>query len=109
MLKQLVLFPNQDVLDLSSMRLEPVSRKFFISGRYIFLRNKEFALLEYFMSNVGTVLSRTQLLEAVWDRNIFCSTNTVDVHVSTLRTKMRKYSSHDLIRTVHCIGYIFEP
>lgn len=109
MLKQLALFPNQDVLDLSLVRLEPVSRKFYISGTYIFLRNKEFTLLEYFMSNIGTVLSRTQLLEAVWDRNIFCSTNTVDVHVSNLRTKMRKHVNRDLIRTVHCIGYIFEP
>lgn len=90
------------------LRLDSASRKIFIGKRAIVLRNKEFSLLEYFMCNIGKVLSRTQILEDVWDRNICCATNTVDVHISTLRQKLKKYDKRNIIRTVHCIGYIFE-
>jgi DNA-binding response OmpR family regulator len=64
--------------------------------------------MEYFMRNAGRVLSRTQILEDVWDRNIFCPTNTVDVHVSSLRTKLSAYNCDSFIKTVHCVGYIFD-
>jgi len=72
------------------------------------LRNKEFLLLSYFIKNSCDVLSRSDILEAVWDSNIFCTTNPVDVHVSSLRQKLKKYSKEKIIETVHCIGYIFE-
>lgn len=91
------------------IKLDPVARKLYIDKHVIILRNKEFNLLEYFLMNAGRVVSRTQILEEVWDRNIFCATNTIDVHVSRLRQKLKFYFGRDLIRTVHCIGYIFEP
>lgn len=72
------------------------------------LRNKEYCLLKYFFENPGRVLTRTEILEAVWDRNIFCETNTVDVHVSILRNKLRLFSLEGIIKTVHCVGYIFD-
>ncbi len=74
----------------------------------ISLRNKEFCLLKYFFENPGRILTRTEILEEVWDRNIFCETNTVDVHVSILRSKLRQLSLDPLIKTVHCVGYIFD-
>lgn len=89
-------------------RLDLTCRLAYVKGRKLFLRNKEFLLLEYFMKNVGRVLSRTQILEDVWDRNICCSTNTVDVHVSSLRLKIRHKSRFDCIKTIYCVGYIFE-
>ncbi len=85
------------------------SRRFSLDGKFIFLRNKEFSLLVYFIENMGRVVSRTQILEEVWDRNVFCPTNTVDVHVSNLRQKFKKYVDRNYIKTVHCVGYIFEP
>lgn len=96
-----------DVLVYKSMRLDIFARKAFIKNAVIRLRNREYSLLEYFMRNSGKVLSRTRLLEDVWDRNIMCPTNTVDVHVSNLRRKFKKYTSYDPIKTVHCVGYIF--
>lgn len=90
------------------IRLDFRTRKLFIGEYEVFLRNKEFDLLNYFVMNRGRVVSRTQILEEVWDRNICCSTNTVDVHVSCLRRKFRMYLDNPLIRTVHAVGYAFE-
>ncbi len=84
-------------------------RKILINGKCIDLPNKELNLLVYFLDNIGKVLSRTQILEDVWDRNICCSTNTVDVHVSKLRQKIRPYIEKEVIRTIYCAGYVFEP
>ncbi|MDP2642597.1 MAG: winged helix-turn-helix domain-containing protein [Candidatus Peregrinibacteria bacterium] len=97
-----------EILDFKSFTLDLVSRKLFVSGQYIYLRNKEFSLLEYFIKNIGKVLSRTRILEEVWDRNILCPTNTVDVHVSSLRKKIKSCENVDFIRTVPCVGYVFE-
>lgn len=90
------------------LKLDLRARKFFIGDFEIFLRNKEFDLLSYFLVNRGRVVSRTQILEEVWDRNIICSTNTVDVHVSLLRRKFRTHLSNPLIRTVHAVGYTLD-
>lgn len=83
------------------------SRTLDFGGRQHFLSNKEFGLLEYFVRNVGMVLTRTRLLEEVWDRNVFCPTNTIDVHVSVLRKKLKFFLGVDPIKTVHCVGYMF--
>jgi len=72
------------------------------------LRYKEFELMKYLVKNTGKVKSRTQILEDVWDRNIFCNTNTVDVHVSNLRKKMKKMAAPNHIKTIYCVGYMFE-
>jgi len=91
-----------------AMVIDFPSRRFLVNGISVFLRNKEFTLLCYLMDNAGRVLTRTQLLEDVWDRNICCCTNTVDVHVSSLRRILKKYLGKDYIRTVHCVGYVFD-
>lgn len=96
-----------EVLKFEELRLNIDSRKVFIKNRIIRLRNKEFSLLEFFMRNVGKVVTRTQILEEVWDRNIFCPTNTVDVHISKLRSKICKNLKLPVIKTIHCIGYVF--
>lgn len=89
-------------------KLDPLRRQWFIANNALRLRNKEYLLLSYLAKNAGKVVSRTDILEEVWDRNIFCATNTVDVHVSSLRQKIRKHSKNVIIKTVHCIGYIFD-
>ena len=100
---------NKKIIDFGILKLDLISRKFIISNEHIFLRNKEFNLMEYFMKNTDRVLSRTQILEDVWDRNICCPTNTVDVHVSNLRQKLSLFNCNNFIQTVHCIGYKFTP
>lgn len=89
-------------------KLDSSTRKFVVDDYVIPLRNKEFILLKYLFQHIGKVVTRTELLEEVWDRNICCATNTVDVHVSGLRQKFKKYLKQDLIRTVYCIGYVFD-
>jgi len=95
------------ILKFNNLRLNTDARKLFVQSKAICLRNKEYSLLEFFMRNVGRVVTRTQILEEVWDRNIFCSTNTVDVHISKLRRKIHKYLKSPVIKTIHCIGYVF--
>ena len=65
-------------------------------------------LLEYFMRNAGTTLTRGMILEHVWDINADPFTNTVDVHVRFLRAKIDEGHEHKLIKTVHGYGYKIE-
>ena len=97
-----------DVVESGFFKLDYSSRKFFISDTLVELRNKEFAMMMYFLLNPGRVLTRTEILECVWDRNICCPTNTVDVHISVLRNKLKKHLGYDPIRTIYCVGYVFE-
>lgn len=92
----------------NSLTMDLAARKFFIEKNQVYLRNKEFDLLFYFIENPGRILTRTELLEDVWDRNICCNSNTVDVHVSKLRRKLKYFTKKQLIKTVYCSGYIFE-
>ncbi len=73
----------------------------------ILLRNKEFALLHFLMMNQGKVLTRSIILENVWDRNASIVTNTVDVHISLLRKKLEKKAQQQYIYTIPCAGYLF--
>ncbi|MCX6734936.1 MAG: winged helix-turn-helix domain-containing protein [Candidatus Peregrinibacteria bacterium] len=90
------------------IKLDFSSRKVFFDKDVLVLRNKLFELFACFVRHSGSVVTRTQLLEEVWDRNICWPTNTLDVHVALLRKTLVKRLGYDVIRTVHCIGYIFE-
>lgn len=72
------------------------------------LNKKEFTLLEYFMRNAGTTLTRGMILEHVWDINADPFTNTVDVHVRFLRSKIDEGFHKKLLKTVHGYGYKME-
>lgn len=96
------------IIESKVFRVDISTRKFMIKNKIVALRNKEFSLLIYFLQNMNRVLTRTQILHDVWDCNICCSTNTIDVHVSSLRHKIRKYPQILAIKTVHCIGYMME-
>lgn len=69
------------------------------------LRKKELELLEYFLRNPDTILTRSMILEHVWDTNADPFTNTVDVHIRTLRQKLNFDSLEPLIETIRGIGY----
>jgi len=78
------------------------------SETIIELTSKEFRLLEFFMANPKRVLSRTTLLESVWDKNIDLNTNIVDVYVNYLRNKVDKGFKTKLIHTIIGMGYVLK-
>jgi two-component system OmpR family response regulator len=74
----------------------------------IVLQPREYRLLEYLMKNAGRVVTRTMLLENVWDYHFDPQTNVIDVHVSRLRSKIDKDFDEQLLQTVRGTGYILK-
>lgn len=74
-------------------------------GHSIYLTRKEFALLEYFLRNPGIVLSRSQIMEHVWDLHTDPFSNTIESHILSLRRKIERPKQHKLIHTVPGRGY----
>ncbi len=95
-----------DSIKVGPLTLDSRKHTVTLNGKNIQLRNKEFALLEYFMQHAEAVLSREMILEHVWDMNIDPFTNTVDTHIRLLRKKLetRKQS---FIQTIPRRGYRF--
>ena len=77
-------------------------------GRVIELTAKEFALLEYLMRHAGRVLSRTQIVDAVWRYDLDALSNVVDIYIHYLRDKIDQGYPHPLIKTVRGVGYKIE-
>ncbi len=75
-------------------------------GKAIELQPREFQLLEYLMRNTDRVVTRTMLLEAVWDFRFDPKTNIVETHISRLRSKLAQYGGAELIHTVRGAGYM---
>jgi two-component system, OmpR family, response regulator len=74
-------------------------------GEAIILQPREFRLLEYLMKHAGQVVTRTMLLENVWDYHFDPQTNVIDVHVSRLRSKIDRNFETPLLHTVRGAGY----
>jgi len=85
--------------------LDRLSHKVTRAGEAILLQPREFRLLEYLMKHAGQVVTRTMLLENVWDYHFDPQTNVIDVHVSRLRSKIDKNFSTPLLHTVRGAGY----
>jgi two-component system, OmpR family, phosphate regulon response regulator PhoB len=77
------------------------------NGRELRLGPTEFKLLEHFMRTPGRVLSRNQLLDSVWGRDVYIDERTVDVHIGRLRKSLVRGKERDPIRTVRGAGYVF--
>jgi len=83
-------------------------REVYRDNKKIELQPKEFSLLEYFMRNPGHPLSKTLILEKIWDYNFDPQTNVVDVLVCRLRNKIDKDFNEKMIKTVRGVGYILD-
>ncbi len=70
------------------------------------LINKEFFMMKFLLANKGKIVSKIDLFEYVWGKNLMGDIHTVDVHMSRLRKKIRGYLNSGLIRTIHCAGYV---
>jgi two-component system, OmpR family, response regulator len=97
---------SQRVLQVGDLRMDLLSRRVTRGSRTINLQPREFKLLEYLMRHANQVVTRTMLLEAVWDYNFDPQTNVVDVHISKLRQKLEHDSERPLVRTVRNAGYM---
>ncbi|TCS36763.1 response regulator transcription factor [Reinekea marinisedimentorum] len=96
------------VLDVANVRLDLRKQKVWVEGNEVSLQPRELRLLEYLMRHEGQVVSRTMLLENVWDYHFDPQTNVIDVHISRLRQKLDTHKGSSLIRTVRGAGYVFE-
>jgi DNA-binding response OmpR family regulator len=94
-----------NVLRVADLEIDRLTQQVRRGGQRIELTGKEYALLEYLMTNAGRVLSRTMIIEHVWDQSFDGATNIVDVYVRHLRNKIDEPFERKLIRTVRGVGY----
>lgn len=92
-------------LTLGDLKLDLINRRVLRDGQEIDLQSKEFKLLEYLMQNEDKIVTRTMLLEKVWEYNFDPQTNVIDVHISRLRNKIDKGFAYPMIETIRGAGY----
>lgn len=97
----------QTTLKAGDLEMDLLSRKVLRAGKVIELQAREFRLLEYLMKFKGQLVTRTMLLEAVWDYHFDPQTSVIDVHISRLRKELGD-TNNSIIKTVRGAGYIIE-
>ncbi len=98
--------PETTKLKVADLEFDLLARKVTRSGREIELTARELKLLEFLMRRTGQVVTRTMLLEGVWDLHFDPQSNLIDVHISRLRQAIDKGSDRPLIHTVRGSGYV---
>lgn len=98
--------PQQTVLVARDLEMDLLSRKVKRAGQEILLQPREFKLLEYLMRNADKVVTRTMLLENVWNYHFDPQTNVIDVHISRLRGKIDKEFDSPILETIRGAGYM---
>jgi len=96
-------------LAVADLEMDLLTREVTRAGQRVALQPREFRLLEYLMRHAGQVVTRTMLLEHVWDYNFDPQTNVIDVHISRLRGKIDKGFEQPLLHTVRGAGYVLRP
>lgn len=96
---------RSSILRVADLEIDRLTQQVRRAGKRIELTSKEYALLEYLTANAGRVLSRTMIIEHVWDESFEGLTNIVDVYVRHLRSKVDVPHEKKLIRTVRGVGY----
>ena len=106
--KRKVVDEADTLLTVFDLKLDRLSHKVFRADKKILLQPREFRLLEYLMRNAGKVVTRTMLLEQVWDYHFDPQTNVIDVHISRLRGKIDRDFEFPLLHTIRGTGYILQ-
>jgi len=101
-------FERPAVITVGDVVLDPAAHTVTRDGRPVDLSVREFSLLEFLMRHAGEVVSRTRILEQVWDVNYDSFSNVVDVYVGYLRRKLEQPFGRSFIRTVRGVGYVVE-
>ena len=94
---------------MADLSLDPATRTVTRTGRSIELSPREYALLEFFLRNKGSVLSRSIISEHIWDYSFDTGTNLIDVYINHLRAKIESGFTGRLIHTVRGVGYTARP
>jgi two-component system, OmpR family, response regulator len=97
---------TETMLTLGDLTMDILSHKVTRADKAVLLQPREFKLLEYLMRHANQVVTRTMLLENVWDYHFDPQTNVVDVHVSKLRQKIDAGAERQLLRTIRNAGYM---
>ncbi|PKU26579.1 response regulator transcription factor [Telmatospirillum siberiense] len=100
---------RQTVLTVADLKMDLLAHKVRRAERPIQLQPREFKLLEYLMRHAGQVVTRTMLLENVWDYHFDPQTNVIDVHISKLRQKLDTENEQALLQTIRGVGYRLGP
>jgi two-component system OmpR family response regulator len=95
----------QTVLKVGDLEMDLIGRSVHRAGKELDLQPREFQLLEFLMRNAGQSVTRTMLLEKVWEIHFDPQTNVIDVHISRLRSKIDKGFDHSMLQTVRGAGY----
>ena len=98
--------PEETVYRVADLELDRLTRRVMRAGHEIVLQAREFRLLEYLIKHIGQVVTRTMLLENVWDYHFDPQTNVIEVHMSRLRSKIDKGHKQALLHTVRGEGYV---
>jgi two-component system OmpR family response regulator len=106
LLRRAQIRPLETTLVLDDLSMDLLSHKVTRAGKPVALQPREFKLLEYLMRHANQVVTRTMLLENVWDYHFDPQTNVVDVHISKLRQKIDGGDKQPLLRTVRNAGYM---
>ena len=101
-------FSEPTVLTVADLSIDLLSRKVTRAGIRIDLQPREFALLEYLMRNTGRVVSKTMIMEHVWEYNFDPQSNIVEARMYRLRDKIDKPFERELIHTIRGVGYVLE-
>lgn len=94
------------ILKVADLQLDPLTHTVERAGRIIDLTAKQFMLLHYLMSHAGRVVTRSMLLEHVWNFEFDGGSNVIDVHINRLRNKIDRDFEKPLIRTLRGVGYV---
>jgi two-component system OmpR family response regulator len=97
---------GETVYRVGDLELDRLAHTVERSGKAILVQPREFRLLEYLMKHAGQVVTRTMLLENVWDYHFDPQTNVIDVHISRLRAKIDKGFGEPLLQTIRGAGYM---
>ncbi len=95
-----------NTLAVADLQMDLLSHKVLRGGKAVTLQPREFKLLEYLMRHAGQIVTRTMLLENVWDYHFDPQTNVVDVHISKLRQKIDAEAEMPLLKTIRNAGYM---
>lgn len=99
---------DEKIIEVSDLTVNVTRRQVWRAGVKISLRRKEFDILEYLITNHGRTLTRTMILNHVWESGTESWNNTVDVHIKHLRDKIDRPFGKSLIRTAYGVGYMVE-
>jgi len=99
---------NRNAFTVGNLKVDILKRRVFLGDEEVVLQPKEYALLEYLIRNAGHIVSKTMIMEHVWDYNFDPQTNVVEARICRLREKIEPESNKKLIHTVRGMGYVLE-